>query len=151
MPFGLKSATQSFQRLMDKSSFCIRLPGRHTGASKTSADHTNHLRQVFELSSANGLVVNRSKCVFGVQELTYLGHLVTAKGIAPLPLRVDAIRDFPTPDSKASLQRFLDMINYYYRFLPQLANKLHPLHEATKVKGQTIIWTPECTTAFNEA
>ena len=104
--------------------------------------------EVFQLLSANGLVVNRAKSVFRVSELTYLGHLVNTKGITPLPSRVDATCDFPTPESKASLQCFLGMINC---FLPQLADKLRPLHEATKVKGQAITWTPECTTAFNEA
>ena len=43
------------------------------------------------------------------------------------------------------------MINYYHRFLLQLAGKLYLLHEATKVKGQTITWTPQCKAAFDSA
>ena len=155
MPFGLKNAAQSFQRLMDHIlqgvTFAFVYLDDILVASKSIADHTNNLHEVFQLLSTNGLVVNRTKCAFGVSELTYLGHLVNAKGIAPLPSRVDTIQDFPTPDSKASLQRFLGMINYYHRFLPQLADKLHPLHEATKVKGQAIKWTLECAAAFTEA
>ena len=155
MPFGLKNAAQAFQRLMDGILRGILFVFVYLDdilvASTNPTDHANHLRQVFQLLSANSLVVNRAKSVFGVPELTYLGHCVNTTGISPLPSRVDAVREFPTPDSKASLQRFLGMINYYHRFMPQLAEKLYPLHEATKVKGQIITWTPDCEIAFDSA
>lgn len=152
MPFGLKNAAQAFQRLMD--GILRGLPFVFTYlddiliASHTEEEHKIHLRQVFRLLSENGMVINRKKSVFGVSELTYLGHRVTASGILPLESRVEAVNEFPVPTSKASLQRFLGMINYYHRFMPMLADKLHPLHDATKVKGQTIEWTPECQSAF---
>ena len=155
MPFGLKNAAQAFQRLMDGVlrgiPFAFVYLDDILVASKNYKDHADHLRQVFQLLSTNGLVVNRSKSVFGATELTYLGHCINAKGISPLPSRVDAVLEFPTPDSKANLQRFLGMINYYHRFMPQLAEKLYALHEATRVKGQTITWTPECESAFTAA
>ena len=155
MPFGLKNAAQAFQRLMDGIlrgvPFAFVYLDDILVASPTEASHADHLRQVLRLLSDNGLVVNRAKCVFGVEELDYLGHRVTKQGILPLQARVEAVRDYPTPDSKKSLQRFLGMINYYHRFLPSLAHKLHPLHEATKVKGQDIDWTPECQSAFELA
>ena len=155
MPFGLKNAAQAFQRLMDGVLHGVPFVFVYLDdilvASADPTDHADHLQHVFQLLSANGLVVNRAKCVFGASELTYLGHCVNATGISPLPSRVDAVHEFPVPDSKASLQRFLGMINYYHRFMPQLAEKLYPLHEATKVKGQTITWTPDCKAAFNSA
>ena len=152
MPFGLKNAAQAFQRLMDgvlrEIPFAFVYLDDILVASKNYKDHTDHLRQVFQLLFTNGLVVNRSKSVFGATELTYLGHCINAKGISPLPSRVDVVLEFP---SKANLQRFLGMINYYHRFMPQLAEKLYALHEATRVKGQTITWTPECESAFTAA
>ena len=60
-----------------------------------------------------------------------MGHRVTAQGILPLEKRVEAVRSFPAPDSKRSLQRFLGLINFYRRFVPGLAAMLHPLTEAT--------------------
>ena len=155
MPFGLKNAAQAFQRLMDGilrdiPSVFVYLDDILV-ASKNPKEHHHHLRQVFQLLSTNGLVVNRAKSVFGVAELTYLGYCVNATGISPLPSRVDAVRNFPAPTSKTSLQRFLGMINYYHRFMPQLADKLYPLYEATKVKGQAITWTPDCEAAFASA
>ncbi len=111
MPFGLKNAAQAFQRLMDGIlrgiPFVFVYLDDILVASRNLTDHANHLRQVFRLLSANGLVVNRAKCAFGVSELTYLGHRVNSNGISPLPSRVDAVREFPTPASKADLQRFL--------------------------------------------
>lgn len=155
MPFGLKNAAQTFQRLMDGVLRDVPHVFVYLDdilvASETPEAHREHLRQVFRLLSDNGLVVNRTKCVFGVEELEFLAHRVTSAGISPLPSRVEAIKNFPVPDSKLSLQRFLGMINYYHRFLQKLAEKLYPLYEATKGKGQVISWTPQCQTAFEAA
>ena len=152
MPFGLKNAAQAFQRLMDgilqDVPFVFVYLDDILIASRTEQEHEEHLRQVFHLLSENGMVINRKKSVFGVDELIYLGHRVTTSGILPLESRVEAVNDFPVPTSKVSLQRFLGMINYYRRFMPRLADKLHPLHDATKVKGQAIEGTSECQSAF---
>ena len=152
MPFGLKNAAQAFQRLMDgilrDVPFVFVYLDDILIASRTAQEHEAHLRQVFRLLSDNGMVINRKKCVFGVSDLIYLGHRVTTSGILPLESRVEAVSDFPVPTNKAGLQRFLGMINYYRRFMPRLADTLHPLHDATKVKGQAIEWTPECQSAF---
>ena len=80
--------------------------------SKSKTQHLTHLEQVFQLLANNGLVINKTKCLFGVTELEYLGHLVTISGILPLNSRIDTIRDFPTPENRPILQRFLGMINY---------------------------------------
>ena len=94
------------------------------------------------------MVINHKKSVFGVRELIYLGHRITTSGIMPLESRVTAVGDFPVPTNKVSLQRFLGMINYYCCFMLRLADKLHPLHNATKVKGQVIEWTTKCQSVF---
>ena len=69
--------------------------------------------------------------------------MVLIQNYVPLESRVAAVNDFPAPTNKVGLQRFLGMINYYHRFIPRLADKLHPLYDATKVKGQALEWTPE--------
>ena len=114
---------------------------RILAARANSTDHANHLRHDFQLFPSNSL--NWAKSVFGASELTYLGHCVNATGIPTLSSRVDTVRDYPVPDSKASLQ-FLGMITFYHCFMLLLAEKLYPLHEATKAKGQIITWTTEC-------
>ena len=154
-PFGLKNAGQTFQRLMDgifrDTPFVFVYLDDLLIASSNHEEHYEHLRTVLKLLSDNGLVVNKAKCSFGARKLEYLGHEVDANGIRPLPDRIDAIRYYPVPDLKASLQRFLGIINYYHRFMPHLADKLHPLHNATKGKGQSVTWTEECQSAFIDA
>ena len=94
MPFGLKNAAQAFQRLTDGIlrgiPFVFVYLDDILVASTNPMDHANHLRQVFQLLSANGLVVNRAKSVFGVPELTYmyLGHCVNTTGVKPQDLLV---------------------------------------------------------------
>ena len=120
-------------------------------ASVSKSQHMEHLRRIFELLSSNGLVINKSKCVFGVSELDYLGHKVTKNGISPLPSRIQAINEFPTPKTRRELQRFLGMINYYHRFMSGIAFKLTPLHVASAGRGKEITWAPQCQQAFEEA
>ena len=120
-------------------------------ASTNANEHKEHLRQVFRLLEANGLVIRKDKCVFGVSEIDFLGHRVTPAGILPLPDRVKALQEYPVPENKAALQRFLGMINYYHRFLPKIAGQLHPLHVASAGRGQDIEWSPDCQTAFEKA
>ena len=80
MPFGLKNAAQAFQRLMDgilrDIPFTFVYIDDILVASHSHEEHLEHLRQLFELLSANGLVINKTKCVFGVPELDFLGHRV---------------------------------------------------------------------------
>ena len=152
MPFGLKNAAQAFQRLMDNIlqdiPFAFVYLDDILVASQDSTQHADHLRQVLKLLEVNGLVIRKDKCVFGVTELDYLGHRVTTTGILPLPERVSAIRNYPVPQSKTALQRFLGMINYYHRFLAKVAGQLAPLHAASSGKGQTIEWSTDCQSAF---
>ena len=152
MPFGLKNAAQTFQRLMDSILRGIDCAFVYLDdilvSSHNKTEHAEHLRMIFRALSSAGLVVQRPKCVFGVPEITFLGHSVSSKGIKPLQERVAAVDEYPVPQSKQSLQTFLGMINFYHRFMPGLAHKLHPLHIACKGKGQAITWTDDCQQAF---
>ena len=116
MPFGLKNATQTFQRFMDgilqDLDFAFVYLVDISIASKSKLQHLEHLRRIFELLSSNGLIINKSKCVFGVSELDYLGHLVISNGICPLTGRIQVNMEFPIPQTRGELQRFLGMINY---------------------------------------
>ena len=156
MPFGLKNAAQTFQRLMDgvfqNLDFAFVYLDDILVASKLESQHRDHLEAIFELLSANCLAINKSKCAFGVTKLEYLRHLVTCDGIRPLTSRIQTIHDFPTPRTRTDLQRFQGMINYYYhRFLPGIAPKLASLHAASAGRGKDITWTSQCQHAFEKA
>ena len=151
-PFGLKNAGQDFQRLMD--AILGDLPRVYVYiddilvASESPEQHLQDLEAVFKTLAANGLVVQRSKCVLGVSELEFLGYKVDATGICPLPDRVKAIRTTTPPTSVKELQRFLGMVGYYRRFIPRAATHLYHLFEALKGKPKTLNWTPECQVSF---
>ena len=95
MPFGLKNAAQTFQRLMDiilRDIPCIFIYlDDILESSSTRTEHADHLRQVFKALSLSGMVVQRQKCVFGIAEIDFLGHHVTTSGIKPLPEHVSAV------------------------------------------------------------
>ena len=102
MPFGLKNVAQTFQRMMDEVT--QQLPGIFVYlddvlvASNSPSQHAQHLRQLFEALKHFGSVINRKKCVFGVSELDFLGHRVTAAGIRPLADKVRAVPEYQQPN-----------------------------------------------------
>ena len=155
MPFGLKNAAQTFQRMMDEVT--QQLPGVFVYlddvlvASNSPTQHESHLRQLFEALRRFGLVINRQKCVFGVREMDFLGHRVTSAGIWPLEDKVRAVQQFQTPQSVKSLQRFLGMVNFYQRFLPGIAAVLRPLTDALAGAPKHLVWSEQMTSAFRDA
>ena len=147
MPFGLKNAAQTFQRLMDNvlrdCSFAYVYLDDILVASSSVDEHRQHLRQLFRKLADYGVVVNPQKCVFGQSSLEFLGHYVTSSGVQPLQSRVESITDFPRPRSSKSLQEYLGMLNFYRRFVPHAASMLLPLYELVNVKGDEFeaAWT----------
>ena len=114
-------------------------------ASSTPEQHLKDLQTVFEKLSAHGIIINPNKCIFGVPGLDFLGHHIDSSGITPLPEKVQAVRDFPQPQSQRQLRRFIGLANFYHRFLPHCAELMHPLHSLLspgKAKSQTpVTWT----------
>ena len=156
MPFGLRNAAQTFQRFMDQVlrglPFAYAYIDDTLIASSTPEEHLQHLRIVFERLQAHGIVVNPNKCLFGVPELDFLGHHIDCHGLTPLPDKVQAVRDFPQPQSQRQLRRFIGLVNFYHRFLPHCAELMQPLHSllsSSKSKSQTLTWTDSAIAAFN--
>ena len=154
MPFGLKTAPQTFQRFMDSVfrglDFVFVYIDDLLVASTSPEEHRHHLRLVFERLAEHGLAIHPAKCEFGLPELSFLGHHVSASGTQPLPERVQAVCDFPQPVTTSDLMRYLGLIHYYHRFIPKCAEQLHPLHQL--IRGQkpnnTVTWTPEAVKSF---
>ena len=98
----------------------------------TSPDHRTHkkhLKILFTCLAEYGIIIGPGKCQFGTTELGFLGHHVRAAGISPLASAVDAIVNFVRPEKQRALRRYLGMINYYYRFITNCADKLTPLNQ----------------------
>lgn len=132
MTFGLRNAGQTFQRFVDEMTrgldFCYAYLDDFLISSKDSAAHERHLRELFERMKNYGIVVNTSKCVFGVPEVTFLGYTINAAGTKPLDSKVQAIREFPEPKTVRQLRRYLGMLNFYRRFIPNAAKIQAPLN-----------------------
>ncbi|XP_056904781.1 uncharacterized protein K02A2.6-like [Takifugu flavidus] len=111
MPFGLKSAAQTFQRLMDSVlrdlPFLFVYLDDILVASTSQAEHVAHLRALFQHLSQHGLIINPAKCQFGLSAIDFLGHHVTRYGAVPLPEKVEAIASFPRPVTVKALQELV--------------------------------------------
>lgn len=158
MCFGLRNAAQTFQRFSDEImrdlDYVFPYLDDFFIASKDEKEHETHLREVFSRLDANGLSLNVSKCIFGKQEVDFLGFRVNAEGISPLPSKVKTIMDFPRPTTICHLRRFLGMSNFYRRCLPRAAEIQEPLnkllHDVRKKDKRPVEWTEASIQAFNK-
>ena len=150
--FGLRNSGATFQRLMDtlfgEIPFAIVYVDDILIFSKDHEEHRHHLRAVLRILQDNGLVVRPDKCVFGVTSIDFLGHRIDASGIHPLEKKVEAVKNFPTPHSTKSLQEYLGLLNYYHRFVPNMARIVKPLYDSLSGKPKTLMWGPEQENAF---
>ena len=153
-PFGLKNAGQDFQRLMDEILGDIPRVYVYIDdilvASESEEQHLSDLDHVFKTLAANGMVIQRAKCVLGKPSLEFLGYSVDERGISPLPEKVEAIRATTRPTTVKELQRFLGMVGYYRKFLPKAAIHLFHLFEALKGKPKKLEWTADCQESFDK-
>ena len=116
MPFGLRNAALTFHRFMDQvlrgiSNTYVYIDDI-LNASSTPKEHLRDLNSVFKRLASHGIVINQSNCIFGVDQLDFLGHQVSSQGVAPLPDKVAAIRNFPQPTCSSQLRQFIGMVNF---------------------------------------
>ena len=132
MPFGLKNSGATFQRLMHKVldglSYVFVYLDDILIFSKSMEEHEMHLDAVLRRLHESHLVLRSEKCIFGVKEIEFLGHLVTVDGIRPLPSKVTDIQCFAMPSKVKELQKFLGIINFYHRFIPNASSIMQPLY-----------------------
>lgn len=156
MSFGLRNAAQSFQRFLDEVlrglDFCHSYIDDILVYSRTREEHLEHLEQLFQRLTQYGILLNEHKCSLGQSVVNFLGYTISSEGTRPPPTKIESIQNYPLPKTAKGLRRFLGMLNFYRRFLPNIAQTQVPLHNLLSgpdVKGNTTLtWTPEQTTAF---
>ena len=156
MPFGLQGAPATFQWMMDR--LLMGLEG-YTVAylddlvifSQSWTDHLKHLRSILLRLREAGLTVKPKKCQFGMKECVYLGHVVGNGTVKPEHGKLEAVQDFPTPETKSQVRAFLGLTGYYRRFIPDYSSIAALLTDLTRKFAPTkVVWTEACATAFHK-
>ena len=151
LPFGVASAPALFQKLMDTvlqdlpHVICYLDDILVTG--KDDDDHLRNLVRVFERLHQYGFRVKKDKCALLQRAVEYLGHKIDAEGLHALPDKIEAVVRAPQPRNIQQLRSFLGLLNYYWKFIPNLSSIVHPLNALLQQSN----WTLECTQAFKQA
>ena len=125
MPFGLTNDPATFQRLMETFlgdlylHWCSIYLDDIVIFSKDLASHLKRLKAVFQKLEEAGLKVKHSTCELFQRQLAYLGHVISAKGVATDEGKIEAIRNWPTLTTVTEVQSFLGFMGYYCRFIPK--------------------------------
>jgi hypothetical protein len=110
------------------------------------SEHLQHVRVVLTALRQHRLAVKQSKCVFGSQSVAYLGHVISASGVAMDPAKVEVVQAWLTPQTPRALRGFLGLSGYYRKFIRDYGNIAGPLTQL--LKKEAFVWSPEATTAF---
>ncbi|KAJ9546585.1 hypothetical protein OSB04_019128 [Centaurea solstitialis] len=116
MPFGLTNAPAAFRDLMNR----------------TKEEHVVHLREVLEMLRRERLYAKFSKCVFWLQEVQFMGHIVNQKSIKVDPSKIEAVMNLEVPKTPTEIRGFLGLASYYRRFIQDFSRIVVPLMKLTK-------------------
>ena len=154
MPFGLTNAPATFNRMMDR---IFRSHRAFVGTffddiivfSQDEESHRKHLMVVFEELRRNRLVINGKKSEFFMEEIHFLGHIVSKDGVRMDPAKIEAIQSWPDPKTVHEVRSFMGLSSYYRRYIRHFAEFASPLHALTK-KNVVFRWTTKEIEAFQK-
>ena len=153
MPFGLKNAGATYQRLVNK--MFSRQIGRNMEVyvddmlvkSREELTHLDDLKETFATLKQYQMKLNPAKCVFGVASGKFLGFMVSYRGIEANPEKVQAIIDMTSPKTVKEVQKLTGQITALNKFASRATDKCLPFFKTLK---QAFAWTDECETTFQD-
>ena len=122
--------------------------GRHRNFCSYPQELLERLRTVLDRLSEVGLNVKPSKCELFKTEIKFLGHLVNAHGVSPLPEKLEIIQEWPIPHCLKEVRAFFGLASYYRKFIRNFATIAEPLTRLTRKKQTRFEWTEETQKAF---
>ncbi len=155
MPFGLSNSPAVFQALVNDvlrdmvDQFIYVYLDDILIFSSSLQEHVQHVRRVLQRLLENELFVKAEKCTFHAQSVPFLGFIVSPEGVRMDPDRVKAVVNWPTPDSRKALLRFLGFANFYRRFIRNFSQLAAPLTALTSTK-MTFRWSNAAEAAFTK-
>ena len=151
VPFRLVQAPAYFQELMTgilkDFPFAIAYLDNIIIFSKTPQEHLSHICMVFKKLQSANLSMKKSKCSFFSKEIQYLGHILSATGIQPLPYKTNTIQKMNPPTTPKQVRAFLGLVGHYRKFIRGFAKIAKPLTLLTRHQVK-FNWTPEHQEAF---
>nr|KYP50295.1 Retrovirus-related Pol polyprotein from transposon 17.6 [Cajanus cajan] len=106
--------------------------------SKTKEEHEEHLKVILQTLRERQLYAKLSKCEFWLEEVSFLGHVISSGGIAVDPSKVEAVLKWETPKSVSEIRSFLGLVGYYRRFIEGFSKLALPLTSLTR-KGVVFV------------
>ncbi|XP_061887621.1 uncharacterized protein K02A2.6-like isoform X2 [Entelurus aequoreus] len=146
LPYGILSAPEVYHKTIHM--IFEHIPGVETMMDdiivwgSTRKEHDERLRQVLDKTREVNLKLNKEKCEFGVKSLTFVGDVVSEEGVKPDPRKTSAINNMERPTNKDEVRRFLGMVTYLAKFVPQLSTQSAPLRSLLEQKNEWI-WSHE--------
>ena len=153
MPFGMKNAPATFQRMVNKLvrdiDGCEGYIDDVVIFSDNWSDHIRQIKHFFQIMREAKLTINLMKSEFGKATVKYLGHIVGQGQVRPLDAKIQTIVKYPIPTSRKELARFLGMAGYYRNFCLNFSDIAAPLTNLLSKKVK-FVWTDDCQMAFDK-
>jgi hypothetical protein len=155
MSFGLTNAPSHFTYLMNSTfmpkldKFVVVFIDDILIYSKNEEEHARHLRIVLTRLREHQLYAKFSKCTFLLEEIHFLGHVLSAKGIVVDPSKVKDILEWESPTTVHQVRSFLGLASYYHRFIPDFSKIVKPITGLLK-NDTKFDWSSKCNEAFEQ-
>ncbi|XP_050379620.1 uncharacterized protein LOC126796952 [Argentina anserina] len=152
MPFGLTNAPSTFQVVMNDvlgdflRKCALVFFDDILIYSASLEEHLQHLKLIFERLRQHSLKAKASKCSFGVKQVEYLGHVISAQGVAVDPSKIECIKIWPQPKTLKQLRGFLGRAGYYRKYVQGFGMIAKPLTDM--LKKDSFKWSEEAMAAF---
>ena len=144
MPFGISSASEIWQRAMEEEFGDIEgveiIADDVVVWGRDHSEHDDRLDKLMTRVNEVGLKLNRNKCQFSTDRVSFVGHTLTSKGLEPSSERIEAILKMPSPSNKDELATFLGMMTYLGKYIPNLSAITAPLRQLME---KDVDWTWE--------